>query len=152
MLPRFRNIFKEYRELKHLAYHDSLTGLKNRNWLYKNMNRIEKKYAYFIDINNLHEVNKYGHVYGDSRICDCVRHFEHDKDNDILIRYGGDEFILFTNERSKIETNALYCVGMCVIGHNIEAAINIADVRMYEAKKKYHDSCGDRRIIKASSN
>ena len=51
MLSRIKRIFTEYKEIKYLAYHDSLTGLLNRNWLYKNIDFIDHKYVYFIDIN-----------------------------------------------------------------------------------------------------
>ena len=63
---------KEYKELRYLAYHDSLTKLYNRNWLYKNIDSIKRKYVYFIDINDLHEINKAGHTFGDKHIIKCV--------------------------------------------------------------------------------
>lgn len=65
MFFRFR---KELKELKYLAYHDSLTNLLNRNWLKKNIEKINYKYVYFIDINNLHNINKNGHSFGDEYI------------------------------------------------------------------------------------
>ena len=64
----FLKIIRNYNTLKHLAYYDMLTGLLNRNWFYKNMNKLKYKYVYFIDINDLHKINKHGHAVGDEHI------------------------------------------------------------------------------------
>lgn len=123
----------EYRELRYLAYHDSLTGLLNRNWLYKNIDKIKAKYVYFIDINNLHEINKSGHTFGDKHIKKCVNLINIDKNN-IFIRYAGDEFILFSNHENLLKTNTLYSVGISKIENDIESAINYADCNMIKSK------------------
>jgi len=73
--------------LKYLAYHDSLTGLLNRNWLYKNIDQIKAKYVYFIDINDLHKVNEKGHTFGDEYIKKVIATIKH---NGTLLRYAGD--------------------------------------------------------------
>src|SRR6056297_875740 len=113
MFSKIRKIFTEYQELKYLAYHDALTGLLNRNWFYKNINVLKYKYVYFIDINDLHEVNKAGHTFGDEHIIKCVKAIKTAK-NDHLIRYAGDEFILLTDE-TEIVTNYLFSVGKCEV-------------------------------------
>lgn len=74
MFSRIKRLYEEYKELKYLAYHDTLTGLLNRNWFYKNINNIDVKYIYFIDINNLHEINKKGHSYGDDQQSNTMVH------------------------------------------------------------------------------
>ncbi len=129
-----KKIFTEYKELRYLAYHDSLTGLLNRNWLYKNINSIKAKFVYFIDINDLREVNKQGHTFGDIHIIKCVRSVETTK-NDYFIRYAGDEFILITNNRNAISTNNLFSVGRHEIGTSLIKAINIADSKMIVSKR-----------------
>lgn len=123
---------KEYKELRHLAYHDSLTGLLNRNWLYKNIANIKCKYVYFIDINDLHEVNKVGHTFGDKHIVKCVEAIKKDK-SDYLIRYAGDEFVLITNN-TELKTNELFSVGKCEIKECLNEAINLADAEMLKSK------------------
>ena len=70
-------IIKHWKELKYLAYHDSLTGLLNRNWLYKNIDQINTKYVYFIDINDLHKVNENGHTFGDEYIKVAIATIKH---------------------------------------------------------------------------
>jgi diguanylate cyclase (GGDEF)-like protein len=99
MFSRLRKKFIGYKELKYLAYHDSMTGLYNRNWLYKNIHSIDHKYVYFIDINNLKQINLQGHTFGDEHIKKVVRHLQYrmHSTHDILVRYAGDEFILFTH-------------------------------------------------------
>jgi len=126
------NFIREYKELRYLAYHDSLTGLLNRNWLYKNIAKIKCKYVYFIDINDLHAINKAGHTFGDKHIIKCVEAIKKAK-KDYLIRYAGDEFILLT-DTTKIETNNLFSVGKCKVDECLNKAINIADSRMLKSK------------------
>lgn len=137
----FKNYIKEYRRLKHLAYHDSLTGLLNRNWLYDNAKYIYLDYVYFIDINDLHQVNKKGHQIGDKYIINIVKSIIL-IDNDILVRYAGDEFLLFSNRLLAIDSNQYITVGVSEIEktyNNIEDdvwnSIYIADKIMLENKK-----------------
>ena len=62
----FIQLKKENDKLKKIIYKDSLTNLFNRRWLEENIGKISFKYIYFIDINNLHEINsKYGYARGD---------------------------------------------------------------------------------------
>lgn len=122
----FKRFIREYKELRYLAYHDSLTGLLNRNWLYKNIGKITSKYVYFIDINNLHNINKLGHTFGDSHINKCIKSIKISND-DILIRYAGDEFVLFSNSSNIIKTNSLFSVGFCKVDGDINKSIKKAD-------------------------
>jgi len=131
---------REYKELRYLAYHDSLTKLHNRNWLYKNIDKLKCKFVYFIDINDLHEVNKAGHTFGDEYIIKCVKAIKTTK-NDYLIRYAGDEFILFTNE-TEIFTNELFSVGKCEVKERLNEAINIADGIMLKSKSVWKTERG----------
>ena len=127
-------IIKQYRELKWLAYHDSLTGLLNRNWLYKNIDQIKAKYVYFIDINDLHKVNENGHIFGDEYIKKAVSMINH---NGILMRYAGDEFILFSDFENEVETNDYFSVGVSIISNSIEDAIKDSDSKMIASKKRF---------------
>jgi len=129
-------IIKQYRELKWLAYHDSLTGLLNRNWLYKNIDQIKAKYVYFIDINDLHKVNENGHIFGDEYIKKAVSMINH---NGILMRYAGDEFILFSDFENEVETNDYFSVGVSIISNSIEDAIKDSDSKMIASKKRFNN-------------
>ena len=124
---------KEYKKIKYLAYHDSLTGLLNRNWLYENINFIKTKYVYFIDINDLHIINKNGHTFGDEYIKKIISSIKH---NGTLVRYAGDEFILFSNYINEINTNEFYSVGCSFVSKTIEESIKESDSKMIENKKK----------------
>ena len=127
-------IIKQYRELKWLAYHDSLTGLLNRNWLYKNIDQIKAKYVYFIDINELHKVNENGHTFGDEYIKEAIATIKH---NGTLLRYAGDEFILFSDFENEVETNNYFSVGFSIISNSIEDAIKDSDSKMIASKKRF---------------
>jgi|WetSurMetagenome_2_1015567.scaffolds.fasta_scaffold939711_1 diguanylate cyclase (GGDEF)-like protein len=127
-----------YHKLKYLAYHDALTNLYNRNWLYENMDKIRFKYIYFIDINNLREVNKLGHTFGDNHIKSVVADILDSIDKkSILVRYAGDEFILFSNSVNEISSNNLYSVGQAKISNSVKEAINNADADMIQSKIKF---------------
>ena len=90
--------------LFHLANHDALTGLANRNLLYDRLNHAIKQTArqrgelsiLFLDLVDFKDVNDtYGHDAGDDvlkhvaeRLRACVRA------GDTIVRLGGDEFVL----------------------------------------------------------
>jgi GGDEF domain-containing protein len=131
MFSRIKRIYREYKELKYLAYHDSLTGLLNRNWLYKNIDQIKTKYVYFIDINDLHKVNENGHTFGDEYIKKAIATIKH---NGTLLRYAGDEFILFSNFENEIYTNDYFSVGISKVKGCLIKAINFADTEMLKSK------------------
>jgi diguanylate cyclase (GGDEF)-like protein len=135
MFSRIKNIIKNYSELKYLAYHDSLTGLLNRNWLYKNIDLIKGKYVYFIDIDNLHNINKNGHIFGDNHIIKCVENIKKTQ-HKYLIRYAGDEFIIISDEKINFNTNNLYTIGHAVVNKSINDAIYIADKNMLKNKNR----------------
>lgn len=126
---------KIYNRLKHLAYHDNLTGLLNRHWLFNNMHLITQKYVYFIDINDLYIVNKKGHAFGDECIKSVVHNIPQFR-SEYLIRYGGDEFLLFSNYVDIVTTNEDISVGCAKIGLNINSAIEIANMKMLANKRK----------------
>jgi GGDEF domain-containing protein len=134
MFSRIKRIYREYKELKYLAYHDSLTGLLNRSWLYKNIDQIKVKYVYFIDINDLHKVNENGHTFGDEYIKKAIATIKH---NGTLLRYAGDEFILFSNFENEVETNEIFSVGVSIISNSIEDAIKDSDSKMIASKKRF---------------
>lgn len=95
-------------ELSYTSYHDTLTGLPNRHNLYSQMNlmiananRYQSKFAVlFLDLDHFKNVNDtLGHHVGDmllkgvaSKLKSIVR------ENDIVSRIGGDEFIIVIND------------------------------------------------------
>jgi len=94
------------REVEYLAYHDKLTGLKNKTAFHEQLKQMEAEVndkdnapisaVLFCDLNNFKLVNdSLGHAAGDiilqevaSRLNLCV-----DK-SDVVYRFGGDEFVV----------------------------------------------------------
>ncbi len=83
------------------AYHDNLTGVYNRYVLDEEISKIEElKIApvafILIDMDNLKKINdKYGHKAGDKAIYAVAQSIkEAVRRNDIVVRLGGDEFII----------------------------------------------------------
>jgi len=96
---------KEYEnKLHYLAYHDTLTGLYNRLYIFEELSKyLENKrnasvdVILFIDVDNFKFINDtMGHTFGDKviiRISERLSEFA--DENKVLSRFGGDEFIYF---------------------------------------------------------
>jgi diguanylate cyclase (GGDEF)-like protein/PAS domain S-box-containing protein len=102
------------RRLRHLAYHDKLTGLGNRDLFNEDMNAFlkeqnlalgKKAALLFLDLDGFKHVNDtLGHSAGDEllvetakRIRVCLR------DADAAYRFGGDEFVVFIPEIGSVQ-------------------------------------------------
>jgi len=95
-------------QVQHLAYHDNLTGLPNRNLFVDRLQRAilkarrEKSVLalLFIDIDRFKSINdQFGHSAGDEvlKAC-CNRMMACIRDSDSLGRIGGDEFVLLLED------------------------------------------------------
>lgn len=95
---------KTEKMIKHMAYHDQLTGLPNRyllgeklNDLVKNAKAHDENFALlFLDLDRFKAVNDtYGHEIGDKLLIEITEKLKSLMDNhDIIARYGGDEFTI----------------------------------------------------------
>jgi diguanylate cyclase (GGDEF)-like protein/PAS domain S-box-containing protein len=104
-------------EVKYLAYHDSLTGLFNRNSLNKYIDDQLKRLdpnkdtlsILFIDFDRFKNINDtLGHKYGDLMLqkaseilCECVKKKEQ------VFRYGGDEFVIVLDKTDSSEAETI---------------------------------------------
>jgi diguanylate cyclase (GGDEF)-like protein len=154
-----------FKHLNNISYHDRLTGLYNRRFLLEKVEKLKPTdypaAVVFIDIDNLKQINdNLGHLVGDQAIIKTAQILKNlTRENDIVARVGGDEFIVFLyntaeNEAeifcSRIEGNCSKAnsntefIFSCSSGftiidsknNNLDEAINIADREMYSSKNK----------------
>lgn len=100
-------------ELSFASMHDTLTGLPNRNNLHSqlnlmmaNSNRYQQKFAVlFLDLDHFKYVNDtLGHNIGDELLKNVARKLTLlVRENDIVSRIGGDEFIIVINNFKDID-------------------------------------------------
>ncbi|MCK5762701.1 MAG: bifunctional diguanylate cyclase/phosphodiesterase, partial [Clostridiales bacterium] len=94
---------REYEnELRYLAYHDRLTGLKNRYKLEKDLKKFIKRdrlfSLFYIDLCDFKQFNDaFGHKYGDLLLKKIAETLLHNYNEDILYRWQGDEFIIISD-------------------------------------------------------
>lgn len=98
------NLRSRQLELKEMAIHDPLTGLKNRRFFdmyipheVERVNRSQESLVVVvIDVNDFKEINDaYGHSYGDRVLKECATILHKAvRGTDLLFRFGGDEFVI----------------------------------------------------------
>jgi len=158
------NLYESQAQLEHNAFHDSLTGLPNRDWLIKRLQELigaNSSYSIlFIDLDRFKIVNdSLGHLAGDellkcvaNRIQACL------KASQTATRMGGDEFVILVEAEMATEV-AQQILEQFKLAFNfngyevfIEASIGITsssmgyqqpmdilrdmDIAMYRAKKQ----------------
>ncbi|GAB6044808.1 GGDEF domain-containing protein [Caminibacter profundus] len=147
------------------AIKDKLTGLYNREFLFEALNKLSEKtkrtgskfVLIFFDLNNFKNINdNYGHEEGDrvlKKVANILK--QSFRKYDIVVRYGGDEFIVIIeldkniniektlkkleekieNSFAKYNISIAYGIANSDESDNIEKLIEIADMRMYQDKK-----------------
>ena len=136
MLSRILMWIPVFRDLYYAAYHDALTGARNRHWLRKYGRAFQAGFVWFIDINGLHEVNqKGGHAAGDKLIKEVSDTLRATPGVLEVIRYGGDEFIAFTESTKIFITDKAFTAAYEQISYaGLEYAIRGANVAMLAKK------------------
>lgn len=127
------------RQLEQAVDHDALTGLYNRRYLNRYLERLAQKgkkdvYAALIDLDFFKKVNdEYGHAFGDEVLIEFARILERNLIADgIAVRFGGEEFMLILPDVTEEE-----------IRHML--AKMSADYRLFGKQKKnraFTFSCG----------
>ncbi len=178
LMVTFKRLKKEQEELYKLSTQDSLSGLYNRltlldkvNWLIAQSQREKKHFALvFIDLDDFKNINDTrGHDFGDKVLQKVSKMLQESvRENDIVARFGGDEFVVVLTDieddstiinvleriremfRKPIEIEgASYTItasmGVAVYskdGEDISTLLKNADIAMYTSKdagkNRYH--------------
>ena len=107
ILEETADLRREIEKLKSSIFTDTLTKAYNRQWLYSAyMSGAEtltcNGILVFIDMNYFKDINdNYGHIAGDKVLEFTAMHLKKTKGN--LVRYGGDEFLLFFNDSYSVK-------------------------------------------------
>jgi len=163
-----------YKNVKKLSYIDKLTNVYNRNYLHEIQDSVnlDEYIIAALDIDHFKEVNDtYGHDVGDlilKEVGDVLLHTIR-LNEDIVIRYGGEEFVIFiktTQDNTSVPLNVIqrvftnikeqkmfindedYIYITVSIGINISPnksknfleAFKLADEALYEAKQNGRDT------------
>ncbi|KOA21493.1 putative diguanylate cyclase YdaM [Clostridium homopropionicum DSM 5847] len=100
--------------LQHMVYHDALTGVYNRSYLdnFEFKEKVKKAKSLgiiFCDIDLLKLINDtFGHLIGDNLIFLTSQILKNSiRDKDIIVRMGGDEFVIVSFDISEEETKEM---------------------------------------------
>ncbi len=103
------------KEIQYLLYRDELTDLYNRRFLEEEMKRLDTERQLpisiiMIDINGLKLINdSLGHEKGDELLTRTAKLLKNSvRDEDILARYGGDEFVILLPQTPREKAQKIY--------------------------------------------
>ena len=159
------SVTNNIKDIKKQMFIDSLTKVYNRLFLEKRLENIfnlyDQKAVAMLDIDFFKKINDtYGHQVGD----EILKHFAKTIENsirksDYVIRYGGEEFLLFLPNAIKAEAklvlykikkslkpykdiNFTFSAGISSEGDKLAEMIKKADKKLYQAKRE-----GRNRIV-----
>lgn len=131
--------YQNNQKLEAMALKDNLTNTSNRRNLEITFNQIAKQqsnqqhFLFLLDINDFKDINDtYGHVIGDEvlihvadSLTNCIRN------TDIVVRYGGDEFIVLLTKQEKDNPQSIIKrfinqINTPMIIKNISLVINVS--------------------------
>ena len=137
-------------EILYLGQHDALTGLHNRSYYEAERQRLDQgdylPLSLIIgDINGLKLINDaFGHSEGDKLLISiarimagCIR------DQDVLVRTGGDEFVMLLPQTSYSEAGALVetITSACEAGYKLDNELIITSISLgFATKTSAHES------------
>lgn len=149
-------------ELEIMSTIDSLTGVKNRNVMNNQVDRVVAgelpvpQAVLFIDLNGLKRVNdEQGHNAGDKMIRSAALILQEVFHDGTVYRAGGDEFMIVVREITEEELqdriarahflsgkteDVRFSIGVCYGERNIRRAMRLADERMYANKNVYYEA------------
>ncbi|MGL5990331.1 MAG: GGDEF domain-containing protein [Plesiomonas sp.] len=105
----FTFLFSSYKKIKNSAFTDELTQLHNRHYFLSKKKNLKQHYSIIIiDIDNFKKVNDtYGHHAGDQVLKAVAGRIKNSaRQDDLLIRWGGEEFVLILYTINKSAVNA----------------------------------------------
>lgn len=155
--------------LSFLGYHDSLTGLWNRNRYVEYLDELRKRKVRSLgvavaDINALKDINKYrGHIEGDEVVKRAALLLNESFSDAVIFRLSGDEFIVhceniqkddFHEQVKTVRRNAIYLQAYGIsIGHAwtdkeldySRMTMQATDIMMIQKREfyQYHSTKGD---------
>ena len=164
VITDINSLKQETLALEKAVHFDIFTGLYNKPSFLeiahqKLMQKPHLQYAVIVsDIDNFKLINDtYGHLAGDDIILSIAQHLQTTfRNQDIIGRFGGDEFIIFVNDIPSISwlcekiqsllicsvTTEIACsnsIGIAMYpqdANNLETLIQYADKALYQAKKQ----------------
>jgi len=158
LVMEYNTLFIENIDLNQMKHIDPLTGVKNR-WFLSNIEENLNDYLVMIDLDFFKDINDhYGHAHGDQLLIQFAKVARQNlRQNDLVVRYGGDEFVLLLENRGKGEfgfdavrriieriqaeydelekdKNLTFSYGIAQLDGSIEKTLDVADQRMYRMK------------------
>ena len=147
------NAFSRYlahKEISYMSFHDQLTDLYNRHYLAEEMHRLDTSRQLplsiiIADLNGLKLVNDiYGHIKGDELLKKTAEILKTScREEDIIARWGGDEFLILLPKTSKQKAEMIQKRIMENCPHNYTGDVPISIALGVECKTEHDQDLQD---------